>query len=42
MFLALARQYRELAGQIDDPAHWRAAATADRSRNAGARTTRPV
>ena len=41
MFLALARQYRELAGQIDDPAHWRARATAaDRSRNAAARITR--
>jgi hypothetical protein len=22
-FLALARQYRELASRIDDPAHWR-------------------
>jgi hypothetical protein len=41
MFLALARQYRELAGQIDDPARWRArAAPAGSSRNAGARTTR--
>jgi hypothetical protein len=23
MFLALARQYRELASRIDDPANWR-------------------
>src|SRR5262249_46609452 len=41
MFLALARQYRELAGQIDDPARWRVRmAPAGSSRNAGARTTR--
>jgi hypothetical protein len=24
MFLQLAQQYRDLAGQIDDPAQWRA------------------
>ena len=36
MFLALARQYRELAGQIDDPARWRAgAAAAHRPTRAG-------
>jgi len=29
-FLALARQYRELASRIDDPAHWRAHANAPR------------
>jgi hypothetical protein len=38
MFLALAQRYREMAGQIDDPAQWRAPAMAAyRSRRGGAR-----
>jgi hypothetical protein len=33
MYLQLAKQYRDLAGQIDDPAQWRARpAPADKSK----------
>ena len=36
MYLQLAKQYRDLAEQIDDPAQWRARPTpADKSRKGG-------